>query len=419
MLKAWQRHWPWWTIAVLVLCALLFQLWPRGREVEVVAVERGPIVQSVVATGRIATPAQIAVSSQIAARIESIVVREGDAVRAGQPLVRLRDDEARAVLASARAALREAEARSAQLRTVQRPVAEQQLVQAQATLTAAERELERARELVARSFVSHSRLDDAQRQADSARAALASARAQAQGLREGGVEADLARARIEQARASLASAEARLDTLVLRAPADGTVLVRHAEPGDTAQVGDALLTIAQRGMTRIIAQVDEKNLRWLGIGQRASALADAFPNEPFEATLIHVAPSVDLQRATVEVWLQVSEPPAFLRPDMTVSVEMVVGRREDALLLPAWALRDAELPLTQPKATVFVMRDGRAHSVEVELGLRGIGTVEIASGLTAGNQVIAPEFAVQEGDRVRLRRVGGAVNLRPISGLSD
>jgi HlyD family secretion protein len=419
MLKSLRRHWPWWTIAVLVIAALVFQFAPRGREVDLVVVERGPIVQSVVATGRIASPAHIEISSQVAARIESITVREGDAVKAGQALVRLRSDEAQAALASARAALREAEARKLQLRSVQRPVAEQQLAQARANLTAAERELERARELVDRGFVSQSRLDDAQREAASARAALASAGAQAEGLREGGIESDLLQARIEQARAALESARARLDTLVLRAPGDAVVLTRHAEQGDTAQIGTALLTLARTGMTRIIASVDEKNLRWLELGQSASAVADAFPAQTFAAALIYIAPSVDLQRGTVEVWLEVKEPPAILKPDMTVSVEMVVGRRTDVLLLPAWALRGLDVAVAQPKASAFVMREGRALRVPVELGLRGVGTVEVLSGLAEGDRVIPPEFGVREGERVRQRELGGIVNLRPIPGLGD
>ncbi|HRO60114.1 MAG TPA: biotin/lipoyl-binding protein, partial [Burkholderiaceae bacterium] len=159
MLESVKRRWPWWLVALLALAALAFQFAPRAREVEFVAVERGRIVQSIVATGRIETPARIELSSQVAARIESIEVREGDRASRGQILVRLRSDEAEASLAAAQAALREAEARQTQLEQVQRPVAAQQLAQARANLSAAERELERARDLVARGFVSQSRID--------------------------------------------------------------------------------------------------------------------------------------------------------------------------------------------------------------------------------------------------------------------
>lgn len=404
-MKLLRRSWPWWVVLGVVLAGLALWGLQRAREVEVVAVTRGPVVQSIVATGRVDTPARITISSQSAARIEEVLAREGDRVSAGQPLVRLRSDEAQAALEAARAALREAEGRQRQLERVQRPVAEQQLAQTRANLEAARRELGRARELVAQGYVSQSRADEAQRQVDTARAALTSAQAQAEGAREGGIEAELARARIAQARANLASAEARLDTLVLVAPADGVVLTRAAEPGDTAQVGRALLTMARAGATRIVATVDEKNLRWLAPGQKASALADAFPGRPIEAALTWVAPSVDLQRGTVEVWLEVARPPEFLKPDMTVSVEMVVARRDSALVLPAWAIRDAETganPGTSSGAHVLLMRDGRALHQPVKLGLRGVGIVEIVEGLAEGDPVITPESGAVAGERVRL-----------------
>ena len=419
MLESLKRRWPWWLVALLALAALAFQFAPRAREVDFVAVERGRIVQSIVATGRIETPARIELSTQVAARIEAIEVREGDRVDRGQVLVRLRSDEAEASLAAAQAALREAEARLTQIEQVQRPVATQQLAQARANLSAAERELERARDLVARGFVSQSRIDEAQRLVDTARATTDSARTQVDGLRVGGVESELARSRIAQARASLASAEARLDTLVLRAPADGVVLTRLAEPGDTAQIGRALLTMAQAGATRIIASVDERNLRWLEPGQLASAVADAFPARPFEARINYVAPSIDAQRATVEVWLVVDAPPAFLKPDMTVSVEMIVGRRDDALLLPAWLLLDADPTASAGQGAVLVMREGRARRVELALGLRGVGTVEVLDGLVEGDRVITPESGARDGQAVRSRHARGGAKLRELPGIDD
>jgi HlyD family secretion protein len=414
-----------WLVAVsalLALGAVALLLANRGREVDIVAVLRAPIVQSVVATGRIATPARIEVSSQLAARIERIEVREGDAVSAGALLVQLRSDEAEAALAAARAALREAEGRQRQLVGVQRPVAEQQLVQAQANLRLADQELARARDLVARGFVAQARVDDAVRGAATAGAVLEAAQAQARANREDGAETELARIRIEQARANVATASARLELLALRAPVDAVVLTREAEPGDTAQAGRPVLTLAQQGETRVIAAVDEKNLRYLQPGQRASALADAFPASPFEAELTYIAPSVDAQRGTVEVRLRVAQPPAFVRPEMTVSVEMLVGRRESALVLPADAIRTAGSAAETgagAQAEVLVVRDGRAERVPVVLGLRGIGTVEIVQGLAEGDTVILPSSPAHAGERVRERRARAKANLQSVPPMSQ
>lgn len=394
-----KRRWPLLLLVVGLLVAGAIFLVPRSRVVDSVAVEKGQVEQSVVASGRVSTPARIAVSSQQAARIERVTVREGDRVRAGQLLVQLRSDEAEAALASARAALAEAQGRARQLSDVQRPVADQQLAQARASLRLAEQESVRARELHARQFVSQARVDEAERALAAARAAELAARAQAQANRDGGVERELARIRLAQARAQIDSAGARLELLALRAPADAVVLTRQAEPGDTAQVGRTLVELAQDGETRIIATVDEKNLRHLKAGLSASALADAFPARPFAAEVFYVAPAVDPQRGTVEVRLRVPQPPDFLRPDMTVSVEMRVGRSDDALRLTADALRGADAGAPW----VLALRDGRAVRVPVRTGLTGVGTVEIAEGLQAGEVVILPGAQAEAGDRVRAK----------------
>ena len=161
------------------------------------------LTQSVVATGRAATPARIELGSQITAIATAVTVREGDRVTRGQELVRLKSDDARAAVEQARAALAEAQARARQLDSVAEPVAEQALRQAEANLRVAKAELERAQRLVAQGFFSPSKLDDARRNHDNAVAAVASARAQRESNRSGGTERVAAQARITQAQAAL------------------------------------------------------------------------------------------------------------------------------------------------------------------------------------------------------------------------
>ncbi len=383
-------------------------LWPKGREVDVAAVRKAPLTQSVVATGRIATPARIAVGSPVAATVLEVAVREGDAVRPGQVLARLRSDDADALIAQAAAALAEAEARQRQIDRLGRPVAAQQLAQAEANLKVARAEAERARQLVARGFYAQSKADDALRNAANAGLAADTARAQLAAQQPGGTEREAADARFEQARAQLANARARAAALTLTAPAAATVLTRKAEPGDVATAGKVLLELADAGEIRVYATVDEKNLRLLRTGQTARGLADAFPNQPFDAELYYLAPAVDPLRGTVEIRFRVPRPPPFLRPDMTVSVETVTGSKAAALVLPAEAVREPD----SARPWVLVARDGLAQRADVNVGLTGIGQVEILAGLAEGDQAILPAAGALDGDPVRIRepkkpKVGG------------
>ena len=368
----------------------------RGTPVQLAPVTRTGIVQSVVATGRLNAPARMDIGAEVTATVLDVRVREGDRVKAGDLLIRLSDAEARAALTQAQAALAEALGRAVQQASVAAPVASQAVVQADAAFTAAERDYQRTRELVAQGFFSQQKLDDARRALDTARSALQSARVQAQSNQPGGVERALAVARVDQAAAAVQIAQARLARLAITSPTDALVLTRSAEPGSMAQPGHVLLTLAALGGIRIDANVDEKNLRLLRPGMPAQAVADAYPGQPFDAALNYIAPAVDPQRGTVEVRLAVPHPPAFLRPDMTVSVELVGGLKKDALVLPSGAVRDADR-----EPWVLALQDGRAVRVPVTLGLRGIGSVEILSGLKEGDAIIPQTEKAIAGDRVR------------------
>jgi HlyD family secretion protein len=283
--------------------------------------------------------------------------------------------------------------------SVTAPVSNQAVVQAQALFQTAEREYQRSKDLVAQGFFSQQRLDDARRQMDTARSALESARLQSVANQGSGVEPALAASRVAQARAALEAASARLERLSIVAPVDAVVLARMAEPGSMAQPGRTLISLAAQGAPRIDAAVDEKNLHLLSLGMPARAVADAFAGQPFDAKLTYIAPGVDPQRGSVEVRLEVLSPPAYLKPDMTVSVELIGGASKDALVLPAVAVRDAD----REAPWVLQVQDGRAVRVPVILGLRGVGSVEVVKGLNEGDQVIAQTEKAQAGDKVRAK----------------
>lgn len=385
--------------ALLVLGGLyLGWFWQRGTPVQVVRVTRQTIVQSVAATGRLNTPARIEIGAEVSGTVSEVRVREGDSVQAGEVLLRLSDAETRAALQQARAAWVEARGRARQQASVTAPVSGQAVVQAEAAFAAAQRDYQRTRELVAQGFFAQQKLDEAQRALDTARSALTSAQVQAQANQARGVEPALAAARVAQALAALGVAQARLARLVLRSPVNALVLSRQVEPGNTVQPGKVLLTLAAAGGLRIDAAIDERHLQWLRLGMPARAVADAYPEQAFDAQLTYIAPAVDPQRGSVEVRLAVPQPPPFLRPDMTVSVELVGASRANALVLTSGAVRDTE------RGKPWVLRfgaDGRAERVQVTLGLRGVGAVEVQSGLKEGDEVIAPTEKALPGDRVR------------------
>jgi HlyD family secretion protein len=106
---------------------------------------------------------------------------------------------------------------------------------------------------------------------------------------------------------------------------------------------------------------------------------------------------VDPSQGTVEVRFVVPEPPAYLLADMTVSINVDVGRRDSALMIP----RDLVREVTSGKPWVVVAVDGRAVRRDVRIGLLGDREVEVVDGLAAGERVLRAD--TEPGTRVRLR----------------
>lgn len=370
----------------------------RGPAVEAYTVARGPLLQTVVASGRVESPRRVEIGSQVTGVVASIPVDEGQSVKAGQLLVALDDREARAALDQANYAVAQARAKLEQLDITGRPLAEQAMRQAELTFRNADRSLARSRELFAKGFIGQAALDDAERARDVAESQWKAAQVQHRSQLEGGTERRLDEAALAQALATLREAEARLAHMTIAAPVDGTLIARNVERGNVVQPGKALMVLSPAGATQLVVQIDEKNLNLLALGQEALASADAYPGERFEARVAYINPAVDPLRGSVEVKLDVPHPPAYLLQDMTVSVDVEVARRDSVLFLPADAIHD--LAGTSP--WVLAVRSGRIARQDVKLGARGEGRVEIASGLSEGEHVIpATRTGLAEGKAVR------------------
>lgn len=375
----------------------------RGKAVSAVRVARGDLTHTVVASGRVAAAARTTLGSTTVGRVAEVRFREGNRVAAGDVLVRLEDREAQAAVTQARAAVAQAQARRDALRTVSGRIAEEDLRQAQAAVDLAEQRLRRIEALAASGAATEDDLDQARTHADQARARLRASRSQAEGSRTQGAEFRAAEAALEQARASLEVAEARLDQTRIRAPGDGVVLVRGVEPGDVVSPGQALLTFAWEGPPYLVMEPDEKTLRLIRPGQEAIVSADAWPGRTFPARVVQVLPSVDPRKGTVEVRLEIPDPPEYLRPDLTVSIEVTVARKTGVPVIPLEATRD----LRGEAARVWVAEGGRAQPRDVRLGIVGENRAEVVEGLREGDLVLLdPKADWTPGMKVRVRERG-------------
>ncbi len=311
----------------------------RPPQVTVAQPTRGEAVDVVYATGVVDYVRQARLAPVATAPIQRVFVEEAQRVRGGALLAQLDDGPARGT-----AAQLEAQASTARLAA------------------------QRVQTLYQRGFASRAAWDEA-------RGARAAAEAAARSARE------------------------RLDDYAIRAPFAGTILRRDAEPGDLATPNRVLFVLADEASLRVTADLDERDIARVAVDQAALVRADAFPNQTFDATIGEVTPQGDSATRVFRVRLRL-DPTSPLRAGMTVEANIVAGRRENAVLVPAGAVRDN---------AVFVVEGSRVRRRPVVVGAVGDQRSEIQDGLSGEERVIVnPPEGLRDGQRVRVRDAGAA-----------
>lgn len=395
-------RWLWILLLLLIAAAVAYVATrPKPLVVDVLVTKREDVQLSVVASGRVLAPARVDIGATITGRVQRVAVREGARVSAGELLILLEQMELNAAVAQARAARDRARARVQSVTTLALPTARESQTQAEANVALAEREHQhqRSQDLLARNFISQARTDEAARQLQVVRSQLAAARSQVGAQGAQGAEAQQVRQQLLESEAALDVAQAKLAQTEIRAPAAGVVLERLTEPGDIAQPAKRMLTLALDGPSRLIVQVDEKNLPLLQKGRTATAVVDAFPAERFTAEIAYISPGIDATRGTVELRLDIPKPPSFLKSDMTVAIDLTGPVLKQALIIPADTIRQlqSDAPYVLPE------RAGIATRAPLRTGLQMQGRVQILDGLAPGDRVILSRD-VETGARVRERR---------------
>jgi len=224
---------------------------------------------------------------------------------------------------------------------------------------------------------------------------------------QAGADRDLARSNLERARtlagtkaisqqeldlmeSTLAAREAtyelenrRLEERLILAPFDGVVGPREVSVGQYVNAGVPLVTLVEDARVKVRFRLPERQLSVVRVGQTARVLVNAYRDRRFEGKVELVNPEVDASTRTVEVRLIVANAEGLLRPGMFGRVELVLGTKPDALVVPESAL----IPALDGFAVYRVVAD-RAKLVPVKLGVRLPGKVEVESGVKVEDVVI-------------------------------
>lgn len=380
----------------------------------VAAVRKGPAIESVYATGfveaeqrRVLRAQRAAVVETIFARADGATLREGDEVRAGQPILRLRDSTLESRRLAANTEIERISSQIAPDSPFSQSFAKRVSEASTAASDARDREKRLARQLESRGVS----LD----QYEAARTAAVVAEQRRDALQKDFDQAlaDLSAA-LKGARAALATVEASERDDLITAPLDGVILRLPLKAGEFAAAGTEVAMVGDVRSLVIEAEVNEDDIGRVRPGARVMIRLAGSDTERVDGEVYEILPDAD--RATkgylVKVRFKdakfVAQPGSQLRgrtvlprdvaplSGMTAELGVVTREKAEALVFPRAALT--------PDNTVFVVRDNAVAETRVSLGLVNFSTCEALSGLAAGDQVVVTDIRnLKDGARIRVK----------------
>jgi RND family efflux transporter MFP subunit len=336
----------------------------RPVPVSTVAATKGTAIDAAYATATVESSERVTVRSRVAGTVTQILAHEGDTVKQGQLLARLDAPDLEADLE-----------RSAG-----------DLSAAHAEVTAIEAELRTAREdqsrtstLAKSASISQAEANRASNGVDVLDARLAAANAKATAL-----ENQI------RSRSSVGS-RGEVRDLEVRSPLDGVVLKREATQGDVVPARSPIFDVAELKELLVECVVDEADLGRITSGTRAVVTFRALPDKTYEGGVVEIARDANREKKSFIVKVRVDAMPVEVRTGMSAEVNIILAKHENVILVA---------PGSVDGDGVWIVRDGTAHRVPVEVGVRSPSAVEVTRGVAQGDPVILNFDHLHEGARV-------------------
>lgn len=324
----------------------------------------GALQESVEVVGTLAPKFSADVKSEVTATVTEVYVTEWVPVRKGDRLARFDTSEIEAGINSLKAI--EAQARVGESR--------------------ARREYERAEQLKQFGLITPQNYDDAKSAVEAAEAATSAAAAQ------------------------IKTAQARLAKSLLLAPMDGVVAFRGVNVGDRVENmggNDPLFRIVDNRLLNLTVSVPSTRLADVGVGQVIEFSTDALPGRTFTGKVMFINPAIDEASRSARVVAEVVNRDGALKGGAFAKGRVIVANRGSVLQVPREALLNWNID--QKTADLFVVKGDQADKRTVKTGSSNGTSVEILSGVQAGEPVVTRGgFAIRQGDRIAVAKGEGA-----------
>lgn len=403
-------------LGVLVI-ALLIIAFTSGNKAEIISVqtekvEKRNITQTVAATGKINPEFKVVITPEVTGEIVQLPVKEGDYVKKGQLLIRIKGDQYQAQKQRLEANLQSSEAN---------------LKMRSAELDKVELDYNRVKELHSKGLSSDSEFEAAKSNYLSAKASY-----------------EAAQANVLQSKAQLREVLETLYKTTIVSPMDGVVTQLNVELGERVfgagfSMGSDIMTVSDLRNIEAVVDVDENDVVLVAVGDTAKIKVDAFKDKEFKGIVSEIGNSakttgLGTQEEVVnfEVKIKILSPDNNLRPGMSCNADIQTETVDNILSVPIQSVttrsgipktgegasegesndfvkveNDKKQQNNKPKEVVFIVKNGKAKMVEVKTGLSDDNYIAVLSGLKEGETVVSGSYGaisreLKDGSQVRV-----------------
>jgi RND family efflux transporter MFP subunit len=341
-------------IAAFLVYRYINSLLYKREEVNLTAVsfQTGSYSSAILnASGYVVAQRKAAVASKGTGRLVFLGVVEGDHVKKDQIIARLEDNDIKAQLDQARANLKLAEA----------------------DLKDAENFYRRQKELLSKNLIAQQEFETSE------------------------ARYNRTLATIDFAKAQVTVAEVALENMLIRSPFDGTVLTKNADVGEIvspfgASINSraAVVTMADMTSLQVEADVSESNIEKIILNQECEIFLDAYPEKSYPGYVAKIVPTADRSKATVLVKVGFRDYDNRVLPEMSAKVTFLTIKSDKVEVKekPILQIPSASVVTRKGKEVVFIVQDGKAVEVLVQLGRKFGDNIEVLSGLDAGDSIV-------------------------------
>jgi RND family efflux transporter MFP subunit len=350
---------------------------PPPVRIEVTTVQRISVQRQVELAGTLISPDQAKVSSEVAGRVQDLLIELGQEVALGQPLVKLDSRELELALRQAEGQLRQTEAQlgmdglamkdpppDEEISTIRTAIANRDDARAQ---------LARATQLIKKGLLAQADFDTAQTRVKVAEAAYQSALETVRSLK----------ATLQQRRAAHELAQKKLGDSVIRAPIAGSVAERLVQPGEFIRENTAVVTIVQMNPLKLKTAVQEKFASLMRPGLAAQFRVESKLEELFPGRLAFVSPAVDQATRTFTVEILVDNSARHLKPGFFAKGVILTQKDDNVFAVP-----DLAISTLAGESSVYIVENNKIKKQPVTLGARAGDVIEIVTGLK-GDETLA------------------------------